>query len=58
MRKAATFAGLAAATLAVGVLGSATLTGASSHREAPYISTDPQADATDLYAFVSPGRPD
>ncbi len=31
---------------------------ASSHREAPLISTDPQADATDVYAFVSPDRPD
>src|SRR6476659_8307936 len=30
------------------------LTKASSHREAPFISTDPQADNTDLYAFVSP----
>jgi hypothetical protein len=28
--------------------------GASSHREAPLISSDPQADTTDLYAFVSP----
>jgi hypothetical protein len=27
---------------------------ASSHREAPLISADPQADNTDLYAFVSP----
>ncbi|MEO5906560.1 MAG: DUF4331 family protein, partial [Saprospiraceae bacterium] len=27
---------------------------ASSHREAPLISTDPLADNTDLYAFVSP----
>ncbi len=27
---------------------------ASSHREAPLISGDPKADATDLYAFVSP----
>jgi hypothetical protein len=27
---------------------------ASSHREAPFIATDPTADATDLYAFVSP----
>ena len=27
---------------------------ASSHREAPLISQDPVADATDLYAFVSP----
>jgi hypothetical protein len=31
---------------------------ASSHREAPLISQDPLADNTDLYAFVSPQRPD
>ncbi len=31
---------------------------ASSHREAPLISQDPQADGTDVYAFVSPDRPD
>jgi hypothetical protein len=31
---------------------------ASSHREAPLISLDPQADNTDLYAFRSPDRPD
>src|SRR5690242_11144447 len=30
----------------------------SSHREAPEISKDPVADSTDLYAFVSPRRPD
>jgi len=30
----------------------------SSHREAPEISTDPVADNTDTYAFVSPDRPD
>jgi hypothetical protein len=29
----------------------------SSHREAPEISKDPVADSTDLYAFVSPDRP-
>jgi len=29
----------------------------SSHREAPGISQDPVADNTDLYAFVSPDRP-
>jgi len=28
----------------------------SSHREAPEISTDPVADSTDVYAFVSPDR--
>ena len=32
--------------------------GASSHREAPLISEDPVADTTDVYAFVSPDRPD
>jgi Domain of unknown function (DUF4331) len=31
---------------------------ASSHREAPRISVDPSADNTDVYAFVSPDRPD
>src|SRR5947199_9918469 len=31
---------------------------APSHREAPPISQDPNADNTDLYAFVSPDRPD
>jgi hypothetical protein len=38
--------------------GPATQTQASSHREAPLIGQDPVADATDLYAFVSPERPD
>jgi len=31
--------------------------GASSHREAPLVSADPQIDGTDLYAFVSPDKP-
>jgi hypothetical protein len=31
---------------------------ASSHREAPLISLDPQADNTDLYFFRSPDNPD
>jgi len=31
---------------------------ASSHREAPLISSDPQADNTDVYAFMSPDNPD
>src|ERR1700679_3220830 len=30
----------------------------SSHREAPDIAKDPVADSTDLYAFVSPDKPD
>ena len=50
--------------LAVLALGGIALSGpggpvsASSHREAPLISQDPVADLTDLYAFVSPDRPD
>src|SRR5215471_9663109 len=31
--------------------------GASSHREAPLIASDPAVDNTDVYAFVSPERP-
>ena len=31
--------------------------GASSHREAPLVAADPQVDNTDVYAFVSPDRP-
>src|SRR5438270_14018189 len=30
----------------------------SSHREAPAISQDPAADNCDVYAFVSPDKPD
>ncbi len=30
----------------------------SSHKEAPGISQDPVADSTDVYAFVSPDKPD
>jgi hypothetical protein len=30
----------------------------SSHREAPEMAKDPVADSTDVYAFVSPDRPD
>ena len=46
---------LSVATLAFGVVMQ---TDASSHREAPSISGDPKADATDLYAFVSPDKKD
>jgi hypothetical protein len=53
-------------TVAAGALGFATLVrgpaperaAASSHSEAPLIGQDPRADNTDLYAFVSPDRPD
>ncbi len=31
---------------------------ASSHREAPLVASEPQIDVTDVYAFVSPDKPD
>jgi hypothetical protein len=46
----------AASVLALTSLGGGVL--ASSHREAPLIARDPTADITDLYAFVSPDKPD
>ena len=50
----------ATAAVAVGLFAGLGPTpgGASSHREAPLIAADPQADNTDLYAFVSPDDPD
>ncbi|RYE25675.1 MAG: DUF4331 domain-containing protein, partial [Sphingobacteriales bacterium] len=39
------------------MLTAATVSHASSHREAPLISADPLADNTDLYAFRSPDDP-
>ena len=48
---------LAVSAVALGVIGSSKPADASSHREAPYISGDPQADATDVYAFRSPDKP-
>jgi hypothetical protein len=46
-------------TLIVMLVGYQMMPGrASSHREAPLISGDPQADHTDVYAFVSPDAPD
>ncbi|MFK4069040.1 DUF4331 domain-containing protein [Streptomyces sp. NPDC029674] len=47
--------GLAAAGVSVLEPGAAQ---ASSHREAPLISGQPQYDNTDVYAFVSPDKPD
>jgi hypothetical protein len=52
----ALFAGAIALLLAVGPGPRAAQ--ASSHREAPLIANDPTADNTDVYAFVSPDRPD
>lgn len=48
---------LAASFLTI-ALGAGLLAQASSHREAPMITADPKADATDLYAFVSPDNAD
>ncbi|MDF3146928.1 MULTISPECIES: DUF4331 domain-containing protein [unclassified Streptomyces] len=47
--------GLTAAGVAALAPGAAS---ASSHREAPLISGTPQYDNTDVYAFVSPDKPD
>ena len=49
----------ATAALGVGVItGLGPVPGsASSHREAPLVAADPQVDGTDLYAFVSPDKP-
>ncbi|HVF08596.1 MAG TPA: DUF4331 domain-containing protein [Actinomycetota bacterium] len=52
-------AGAASLTLGVGLFAGLAPTGviASSHREAPLTSADPQIDNTDVYAFVSPDKP-
>lgn len=49
----------AAAVIGAVAIATTSITGvfASSHREAPLISGDPNADNTDLYAFVSPDDP-
>ena len=58
-RRRATLVALASASgLVAGVGALAPTAGnASSHREAPYISTQPQLDNTDVYAFTSPDDP-
>jgi hypothetical protein len=58
MNRPLALAGSLAAT--VGILAGSLVSPlmASSHREAPGISRDPTADNTDVYAFVSPDRPD
>ena len=51
-----TVAAALAAGIVIGPLGGLgpVASNASSHREAPLTAADPQIDATDLYAFVSP----
>nr|WP_254552801.1 DUF4331 domain-containing protein [Kitasatospora sp. MMS16-BH015] len=51
--------GVLALMAAAGFAGLAPgVSSASSHREAPLIAGDPRADNTDVYAFVSPDKPD
>ena len=52
-------AAVLSATAAAAFVGSIGPSGAtaSSHREAPLIADDPAADNTDVYAFVSPDKP-
>ena len=52
-------AAVLSATAAAAFVGSVGPSGAtaSSHREAPLIADDPAADNTDVYAFVSPDKP-
>ena len=59
MRYIALFGALLIAVLAAALVRGAgpEKSQASSHREAPVISEDPTADNTDVYAFVSPDRP-
>ncbi len=58
MRKFATAGFIMLAMVALVLGGNPVQTRASSHREAPNISRDPQADNTDVYAFVSNDRRD
>jgi hypothetical protein len=63
MRRKAALAACVAAAGALAVSLALTTGGpdsskAASHREAPLISQDPTGDVTDLYAFVSPDKPD
>jgi hypothetical protein len=62
-RNFALLGAVAAVTLGATALGSwghgaAPPIAASSHREAPLISTDPEVDGTDFYMFRSPDNPD
>ena len=52
-------AAVASAVVAAALVGAVGPSGAkaSSHREAPLIADDPAADNTDVYAFVSPDKP-
>ena len=57
MRKMNFYKRLRLLPILLGAMALGTSAYASSHREAPLISNDPQADNTDLYAFRSPDDP-
>jgi hypothetical protein len=54
MKRLTFFSLIIAVAGAIAIIFNAGPMDASSHREAPIISTDPLADNTDVYAFVSP----
>ncbi|MBI1805023.1 MAG: DUF4331 family protein [Ignavibacteriae bacterium] len=54
MKKFLLVAGLSICLVVLALVGVTRQTDASSHREAPLISSDPLADNTDLYVFRSP----
>ena len=58
MRRASKLTLLPALGVAAVLASSIGPAAASSHREAPLISQDPVADNTDVFAFVSPDKPD
>lgn len=60
MQTCAFFKNTLSTTIATVLIGSALSANASSHREAPFITQNPQVDGTDFYMFRSyePGRED
>jgi hypothetical protein len=58
VQKTVTWLLMAAVLVSGGLISASSDLQASSHREAPLIARDPFADTTDLYAFISPERPD
>ena len=57
LRRSTVFSAIIGVVIGTTLLGAGSVE-ASSHREAPLIAGDPKVDNTDVYAFVSPDRPD
>ena len=57
-RRAAAVFTVGATLAGAGALLGPGTSGASSHREAPFVANDPAIDNTDVYAFTSPDNPD